>query len=166
MKLPSRFTEASFRRYEKLIADVVTRFPDLTTVDPSPMSPITVSCRFRDAMRSLAEHRWTTYVNMEKFLQVWENIVVSDRGTTLLIGSKEALTNPNTAFSPPMVVPNGTSFVVDEPEVLTAFAVLLSRNLIAPVTFKTTITEQLFFSLETTHNIGIVKNPDGSFTMV
>ena len=86
--LPYRFRESSFRRYEPHIAEVVASFPDPVTIDPSPLSPVTCSCRFRDAMRSLKKHCWETKIDFGQFDRIHPNVVVSEGEGKVLIGPK------------------------------------------------------------------------------
>lgn len=69
-KLPHRFTEASFRRYEPIIATAMWGAPTTLVLDPLPgLSLETTTCRLRDAMRSLWYNKWPTNVDMQAFAQ-------------------------------------------------------------------------------------------------
>lgn len=74
-QLPHRFRESSFRNYEGAIDTVVKAWPFAYSFVPDNVE--TFSCRLRDAMTSLREHRWSTYIDMVKFLQIHSSIRVA-----------------------------------------------------------------------------------------
>lgn len=74
--LPSRLTEASFRRYEDIIATAVDNYPQETSFSiPEGIAPNTFIARIRDAVLSVKKFAWTTKIDMKK---LWElsNITV------------------------------------------------------------------------------------------
>lgn len=96
--LPHRFSEKAFRRYEKIISQVVAKYPTAIVIDPSSLglSGETVRGRLRDAIDSYAEHSWASaIVDQAKFqLEIKEskNILVSLRPNGfVLVGTKEAI---------------------------------------------------------------------------
>lgn len=107
--LPHRFRESSFRAYEPYIAQVVKAFPSPITIRPSTigLSPVTFSCRFRDAIRSLAKHNWQTVdINMDKFKLCHEQIGVSESGDAgmLTIGDRKNLKKTSEGLQTPKAI--------------------------------------------------------------
>ena len=89
--LPYRFRESSFRRFEPHINDIVNCFPGPITIDPTPLSQVTFSCRLRDAMKSLSLNRWQTEISMERFNRIHCNIVVSEGHGVVRVGSSDTI---------------------------------------------------------------------------
>lgn len=125
-KLPPRFTEASFRRYEDTIALAVTWQPTPYIFDTScyPQAAITTVCRLRDAMRSLRDNRWPTKVDLIKFDQAFPLSVAQSRDGTKIAVYKEgqnpwavAQTAPrqdSLAVPDGLTVPNLLAFLAQE----------------------------------------------------
>ena len=91
--LPYRFRESSFRRFEPHINDIVNCFPGPITIDPTPLSQVTFSCRLRDAMKSLSLNRWQTEISMERFDRIYRDIVVSEGQGVVRVGSSDTIRN-------------------------------------------------------------------------
>lgn len=82
--IPPRFNEASFRRYEPFITSAMLVLPselDIHCREQLGLSPETVSCRLRDAMRSLHTYNWQTSVNMLKFAEYYSQLEVARKHT-------------------------------------------------------------------------------------
>ena len=80
--LPYRLSERHFRRYEPIIKAIVTAWPLPTICDPvlatgQRLSMETYSCRLRDAIKSLDQNQWSSDINIMKFVQIVDDIVVS-----------------------------------------------------------------------------------------
>lgn len=93
--LPHRFSEKSFRRYERIIAEVVTKFPQVVEVNPThlELSPETVRGRLRDALSSFANNRWSSsIIDQDRFNAIHPEIVVSLRPDgTVAVGDKDTV---------------------------------------------------------------------------
>lgn len=92
--IPHRFREASYRRYEIIINQAVEAFPNCVTFKPSDfqLASVTFACRCRDAMKSLKENQWNTFIDLAKFNTHFDTIVLSERTDgTIIIGSKESI---------------------------------------------------------------------------
>lgn len=98
--LPYRFRERAFRTYESAIAAVTKAYPGVITFNPKlnyNQTTETFSCRFRDAMRSFAEHAWhSTTIDHARFLTICDSISVSTfyTGGLIRIGDKDELKRP------------------------------------------------------------------------
>jgi hypothetical protein len=100
LSIPQRFREPAFRRYEEIIAKVVTTFPACLILDPKSLtyrslSIETVTCRLRDAISSYERFRWpTSKFTDAQFDHARRNgLVVSqhiDRGL-VLVGNRETI---------------------------------------------------------------------------
>lgn len=90
-KLPPRFTESAFRRYEDTIALAVTWQPTPYVFQASDyaQAPITTVCRLRDAIRSLHDNRWSSRVDASKFVQVFPLSVAQSKDGTRIAVYKE-----------------------------------------------------------------------------
>lgn len=78
--IPPRFREEAFRRYEAIIKTAIDILPSELDIDPRGtlgLSPETVTNRLRDAMRSLKQYRWTTSVDMVRFLEHFDRLEVA-----------------------------------------------------------------------------------------
>lgn len=99
--IPWRFSELSFRRYEPIIAQAVTIYPDSFTINARvsyELSPITFACRFRDAMKSYKIFGWvSTLIDRDKFMSRYTEIAISEISTPglLTIGDKKQLKKPS-----------------------------------------------------------------------
>lgn len=96
MDLPHRFTKESFRFYEPMIAQIVTRFPLVTTFDPAAFgrSIETFAPRLRDAMTSYKLYNWVSLAldpRREHFLSIYPQIKVCMRPPHVVVGSKESI---------------------------------------------------------------------------
>jgi hypothetical protein len=94
--LPHRFNEQSFRRYEKIIAQITKEFPRAVFVQPSSLGLAgeTVRGRLRDAITSYAIHSWpSTIVDREAFEKIEpSSLVVSLRPDGLVAtGTRESI---------------------------------------------------------------------------
>ncbi|SRR6266436_453656 len=98
-KLPYRFREVAFRRYEPILKLVLERFPAPFSLKPEG-SIETFTCRFRDAMKSLLKYQWPTNLPMAKFVQCVDAIVVSIQGDLVVIGNSETI-KPTTILGQP-----------------------------------------------------------------
>ena len=135
-QLPYRFKEASFRRYERIIADAVDMYPKSVHITCNDMSPETVSCRLLDAMTSLETNHWETALNMEKFLQLRKEDSLCVRvleDSTIYVGPKAKTKelNAKTTFS----VSDKTKWTMEtcDEDTLRALVTLLSKRIFTEV---------------------------------
>ena len=136
LNLPPRFTETSFRRWEQIIKTAVDIAPSRLTLNPRfDLTQETVSCRLRDAIRSLYEHKWTTVVDMPKFNALYDTIQVAREGDLVIIQHKVA--------KPHMVVSKELTIAACSMSVLDAAMILREQKIIPPVFFTVLTQEQL-----------------------
>lgn len=92
LALPPRLRESSFRRYEPVIAQIVSAFPMAVKINHGAASPVTFTARLRDAMKSLYDHHWTTSsIDVAKFRYNYLDLRVSHRENGVFAGSKAGL---------------------------------------------------------------------------
>ena len=91
-QLSYRFREDVVRRYERDIATMVDNYPNITQINSGTLSQVTYVCRLRDAKNSFAMHRWPSdFIDYDKFLRIYEDIVIRERPDgTIIGGSREA----------------------------------------------------------------------------
>lgn len=92
-QLPYRFRESAFRFYEPAIAEIVKKFPCVVVINPKKwnMSPVTIACRLRDAVKSLKENQWSTYIDIKIFNAIADIITVAERHGQVFIGNKQTV---------------------------------------------------------------------------
>lgn len=70
--LPHNLKQRTFRRFEPLIARAVQNSPEPVFCRPAPgLSMSTFVARLRDSMLSLERFRWTTEIDLEKFVRLY-----------------------------------------------------------------------------------------------
>lgn len=125
--LPFYLSERNFRRYEQTIQLITETFPSTLNLDPVPLSPLTFTCRLRDAIVSVLKYKWTTTINLETLAQIKPNLkITSDENEVTISPRHKRGLNP---VKPPTIVKQSLP-----PECLEAFALLLHHRLIEPVT--------------------------------
>jgi hypothetical protein len=136
--LPQRYSEPAFRRWELIIKAAVELLPSRLELPPRPeYSQETVACGVRNAMRSLFEHRWSTVVDMTKFLDWYPKIEVARDGVSVIVQSRQRKPQQVDATPP-------TTLVITNPtdDEIKAAVVLRIGQRIAPVLFHNTTKEQ------------------------
>lgn len=93
MILPHRFREHAFRRYEHYISQIVQEFPSTVSIDPSPLSPVTFSCRLRDAMVSLDKCGWETSIDLLKFKDIYKKTMVCETDGIIVVKPRKHTTS-------------------------------------------------------------------------
>ena len=173
--LPPRFRESAFRRYETHIAQVLHAYPSLVRFDPPKMIPalscVTFSQRFRDALTSYEQYRWTTMLfTPEKFLSPWkQHIRIFERDSVVFVGPPGA--------KPPLVglgeVQIEDQYIYRLPkwdgEIIAAYCLLKSRGILPGFLIKVKVPDSNFPSLNTlkeTYDIDWVKGEDGYYTIL
>lgn len=92
LALPPRLRESSFRRYEPVIAQIVSAFPMAVKINHGAASPVTFTARLRDAMKSLYDHHWaTSSIDIAKFRYNYLDLRISHRENGVFAGSKIGL---------------------------------------------------------------------------
>lgn len=166
-----RFSERHFRRYEPTIKKIVDNWPVNTIIDPKPLSTETFSCRLRDAIRSHRENQWVSDINMPKFIQVCDEIVVS---TSVLPGRVAAglyeslkvmrpMSTIDTATIDEQSIP--TINLVDPPEDLIKSVICLHHHnlLIEPSTIKSPLDVESFVA---SYDVSIEQDTPGVYTIL
>lgn len=114
--LPHRFSESAFRKYEKIIAKIATRYPDPVEVNPTTLglSGETVRGRLRDACTSYTEHQWKSDLISETLWGVIDQkqLVISLRPNGFVVaGTKESIKQHTTPFPGIEIIP--TEEIID-----------------------------------------------------
>ena len=141
-ELPQRFRESSFRDYERTIAAAMNVSPVAFKVDPRLLgkAQVTFACRLRDAMKSYKDNNWSSILDHEKFLIMYESkkLIVSERTDgSILIGSLSAIdqftTSSNGVKNPPIAeVKDAPILVLTSTDQKNLLMLLSSRRLLAP----------------------------------
>lgn len=79
MSIPYLQSERHFRLYEQYIDEIVKAWPKVVVFTPQPpiASVETLSSRLRMCMKSLRANLWPTTLDIAKFLQIVDEVVVS-----------------------------------------------------------------------------------------
>lgn len=160
-QLPHRFREDQFRRYEKVIEQVVTSYPSANLFDPAPFRSTTFACRLRDAMSSLLTHHWATTVDVKRLSEIRSDITVSEvTGGKVYVSSRQ---NRDQSAVGEVVEADKAGFTIDDPNgcELRAFAVLYHyKRLTTPTIFTNLAPEMdaLLTEFEQTYDVGLVKD--------
>lgn len=172
--LPHRFREKQFRRFESIIATVTNCFPARVDVNPTSyeMSPVTFSCRLRDAMNSLATNRWPTSVNMERFDAIHKEIKVSERITGLVhIGDKDTIRDHDERRELLGIERYGAkdipiTFTNPSPSAVHTLVRLAEARVLNCQVHLVGVQETLLQTLSEQHDISFEKQTDGSFLLI
>lgn len=161
--LPHRFRETQFRRYELAIASVVERFPNITRFTPEEigLSAVTFACRFRDACASFFNHSWTSdTINRTKFNTIYQDMVVSERGHEVWVGSAEMLKAPPVYSIEAQYL--GTPLPINA-GMFSPFSLLayLSHNRLLQPVLITDLSDAAAQQLLSEYDINLVKTPQG-----
>jgi hypothetical protein len=166
--IPYRFREATFRRYEPLITEIVACHPRSLAVDANKigLSPETLSARLRDAVKSLLVNKWPTNIDTAKLSTFWPDYQVSVLyGGIVQIGYKSGTTGRFVQDVQP------TKPVVTKDLMLIEFLDLVvayhSGSRIEPTTIKhLPVTSTKLEEIRTLYpNCVITINPDDSVTL-
>lgn len=154
--LPPRFTETSFRRWEQIIKTIVDIAPSRLTLNPRfDLSQETVSCRLRDAMRSLHENKWATVIDMPKFDSLYPTIQVAREGDLVVIQHKVPTKMP--------VIVKEITIAACSSTVIDSAMILREQKIIPPVFFTALTQEQLdrLHNAEQNGRVGLNETPNG-----
>lgn len=187
-KVPTRFSEPHFRRYESTILKFVQSYPNPLELDPSPFSPETFSTRFRDAVKGFLFNRsnlnpathWNSLIPPSDLKTAWSHSISTHNGSKVYIGPKR-LRPESYSFASGLVEPNGTveptrqdslattqGIVSLDPadDVIRSFVTLLHTKAIAgPVRLEAStkerpVNEELVKELMLTHDVDYTKVGD------
>lgn len=134
--LPLRFSEASFRRYERHIHAIVINFPRPVSFRPESASLETFSCRLRDAITSHITYKWPSSIDPVELSTIRGKIVVQQREGMVVVGPRKTTDAPVEEVKADAGVPGTFPFTVENPSLveLHAFATLLgNRRISGPV---------------------------------
>lgn len=164
--LPHRFSEKSFRRYESVIATIVTDFPRVTVVRPSDfnLAAETVRGRLRDAITSLHQHLWQTKVDTNCFHEIYDEIVVSLRPDGMVaVGNKDTV--KNTVIEPIVAVDPTSVLDCTQVELSISTMCWLAHSRALSKRLKFALTLESATSLMEQYDIVLTQQPDGLFLL-
>ena len=171
-QLPHRFRESTFRDYEpfinRLVEKAVISWPTCIKIDPSLFSNshATFVGRLRDALVSYHNHNWPSMINRNTFERIFPETQVSERTDgTILFGEKGAIKRWNIEEKVPVMVDDAPAIVIDitQPDL---FFILSHFRLLTPRIQFTGITDEKAAQLQSSYDIAIDKNPDGTYTLI
>ena len=144
--IPVRFNASAVARYETIIRQLCHSWPQPILVNPAPLSVETFRCRFRDAMRGVAEFGQGSQELQSLLQALQEPVVLSEFSGMLRIGPKSA----------------SRVGLLSAPQAgqLISQAGILSGAKVAGVTEKF-----IWDSLPPDYEGGVVENEDGSFNI-
>lgn len=159
--LAPRFREDAFRRYESIITHAVAVHPARYVIPPRPgISQETVSCRLRDAMRSLALYRWQpTSVDMVKFDTAYPSACVLREHDNVVVAWNKKTATPLTQVSPGLTL----TIPITE-EVLHGLCWLVQHKQVSSVQVNQPLSTWKDVTVH--YDIGAVLRDDGSLLIV
>lgn len=179
-QIPYRLTEKCFHKYEDVIASAVHYFPDISWFNHIsyglPPSLETVTARMRDAMTSLAKYNWaTTKVDMVKFRECWNHLIVTQHNGLLLCGSlpnvRAAKSEPESkvlstkeGFSPSNAEWLDLRDVTDPVAMVGIFTLAVYQAINRPVLL--TLAPDAVTKIESKFDIALQPQPDGSYLLL
>lgn len=92
--LPPQHQAKAVLRYAPHMVSVIENFPGVTVIDPSPLAPVTFSCRFRDAIRGLVEFDQVPVelgFNPGAMALIWPKLKVAVINGLIVAGPQNAL---------------------------------------------------------------------------
>lgn len=155
--LPHRFREVSFRKYERVVAAIITAFPKPLVLSPGDLSSATFIARLRDAMTSYAKHHWPTALfTAEQFALVRPQICICQKPDGTIIarprGEDDDDTQPVGEFEVATKKEPFQLDILDDSQLRIIFSLAHHRQLIGPVKF-TTLNEPLLQSLKDSYDV-------------
>jgi len=177
LTLPHRFRESSFRDYEQAIALIVASFPKAVVLSPGDKSPITYSCRLRDAMVSLHTHHWETdLIDIPKFLDIHQFIVVREVNGSIVCGGRME-TSPKASVKPPppSVLPPLQPTCQADPETIILLHTLEEKKLVCLLASRRLLATPLVVGglslddaswLQENYDVVLTLNPDQTHSLI
>ena len=174
--LPHRFREESFRRYEPIIAAIVSAHPEICTFNTVTynLSPVTFSCRLRDAMKSFATYQWASCINFERFIKIHHDIVVSESrdvgivrvgGKSKIKPIKSITLTKQSPLTAALHIPTDTIILGTTAEAQLLAVLAANRSLAHPIRV-TGISPQDVKELPIKFDCSIEQHHDGTFTII
>ena len=170
-ELPQRFRESSFRDYERPIFAAMNTAPVAYKINPALVNKaqVTFACRLRDAMKSYKDNNWSSILDREKFLLMYESkrLMVSERTDgSILVGSQSAIeqfaTSSNGVKNPSVAeVKNAELLILLSMEEKKLLMLLASRRLLAPRLRVFGITDPEAEQFQLDYDVALEKTLDG-----
>jgi len=138
-------------------------------VSPGDLSSLTVAARLRDAMSSLYRYEWETQeVEIDKFRRVYKDMVVSHRGVSIYVGSREAIRmydpiHPIIALTEAFDKEPSKVYGLTVDQVRFVCLLIVDKMFSRPMTCR--CNEINCVGLENDFDVVVEKNEDGSFTI-
>ena len=165
--LPHRFSEKSFRRYERIIAASAERFPSVVVVNPADLELAgeTVRGRLRDAIESYHKHNWTSCIDRVRFLMAYDTLVVSLRPDgKVAVGNKDTVKQQETVTFD--VIDHSNVYDLTDKQIDIDLLCLLAHNQALKKRLKITIpTNEMATYLSENYDICLVKQPDNAYLL-
>lgn len=136
--LPHRFREVSFRKYERVVASIITSFPRPVVLSPGTLSATTFCCRLRDAMTSYAKHHWpTSLFTSEDFTIVRPLICICQRDDGTIVARPRVAeeVEPVGEFEVTMKHEAYNIGTVSNETLILLFKLAHNRQLVGPISF-------------------------------
>jgi hypothetical protein len=164
-QIPQRFRENAFRRYEKTIATFIELAPSDLIFEPRELDVAfeTAQQRLRDAIRSLYTYKWTSQVNMAKFLELYPHIKVGTAPGEYCARVRVYLeSNKPVAQIETKTTDLDLKVETDSEELIDAMAVLIHYGILRSVFITTTLTDDAFQALiPHKYTTDVTKQPGG-----
>lgn len=170
-KLPHRFSESAFRKYEKVIARIVNVYPNAVQINPAQfgLSPETIRGRLRDACTSYHEHQWeSTLVNLSSFLLIPQSeltISIKPDGT-VIAGTKDSIKS-EPASEPIDFAPDREVFDLTQltSPLDTALLCHLAHHKQLTNRIRITIPDEAANAVQSQYDVVLIKQTDGTYIL-
>ncbi len=157
--------EEAFRKYEQHLWQIVQAYPVTYTLRPKNVR--TFAARLRDAKKSLLDYQWTSSLNMEKFKEVYDDLIILERGTDVICGSRKRMKADNLVLEPAEVIPSNEVIdvgIVHNPGGVIMLCILAqARALSKPIQFVSNSVNQT--DLEESFDIGLKRLEDNKWVI-
>lgn len=170
-----RKSERLFRRYESLIAEGVSRFPAESKFPvPEDLSPAYFLARFRDAILSLSENHWETYVDKEKLVKIRKVFVLSlsPDGKAVWFRQRQRQGRPTTPFGVHEQPVDRLGFEttiwrdVTNPELEALCLLIHTQRLAGPYTLQQEVDQDYIDQLQTRYNVALIYDSAKNETLI
>lgn len=174
--VPHRFSEAQFRRYEPILAQIQAAWPNVSIFDPGAtgiLSQETFTCRLRDAMTSFVRYSYCSgLILRDSFLEIYNEVIVAQKDGKVLVGPRSALKTHKTVqpihSTSATVGQKNDVFTCINPSAATihAFCLLLSQRLLTKPVLVEMLDPQLLLEVQEKYDIVAASQSDGSILIV
>ena len=156
MSTPSRLREQNFRRFEQSFDTALKQYPHPIIIEIPDLSPRTIAARCRDAMLSHQQFKWTAPFHYEatKRLKVYE------KGNIIWLGGKDPEDKPSPEAA--QIVLNNSTPEWTEAEIRALALLLSSAKIQGPITLNQVVDPLLISHLESSFNVSLTPQPDGT----